>query len=461
MVNLIRYHASVASLGQLMFDIGLFFAALLLAVSLQHTGIQPLNIVLPAALLFGSVMALVNAVFGLYRREPPLEDGEFVRRAILAMLVGFPSAYAIYFVYSRGTVLQDATPYFVLFVLSLAIALRKPVLTRTTTTFFPRRILVIGTGQGALEVDQTARSLPAAGLSVVGFVPLPTPDEGLSVPRERLTPPGLSIPFLVSRLRVDEIVVAAREQRGGALPVDELLACRTLGVRITDLPRFYERMRGEVPVEALKASWLIYSEGFRQGLARRAVKRAFDIVMSALLLTLGIPVMLGAAIAIFFESHGPVIFRQERVGRGGRTFTVLKFRSMRADAERDGQARWASEKDDRVTRVGRILRKLRIDELPQLWNVLKGEMSLIGPRPERPCFVEELSKQIPFYAVRHTVNPGITGWAQVRCEYGASVEDAKRKLQFDLYYVKNHSLVLDLLIAVETIRVVLSGKGAR
>jgi sugar transferase (PEP-CTERM system associated) len=377
------------------------------------------------------------------------------------MLIGFPSAYATYFTYSRGTVLQDATPYFVLFVLSVAIALRKPLVTRTATAFFRRRILVIGTGHGAFEVEQTARALPAARLDVVGFVPLPTREEGLSVPRDRVTPAGLSIPELVSRLAVDEIVVAAREQRGGVLPVGELLVCRTLGVRVTDLPAFYERMRGEVPVEALKASWLIYGEGFRQGLVRRTVKRLFDVAMSALLLTLALPVILAAAIAIFFESPGPVIFRQERVGRGGRTFVLLKLRSMRADAESDGKPRWASEKDERITPVGRFIRKLRIDELPQLWNVLKGEMSLIGPRPERPIFVEELARQIPFYAVRHTVNPGITGWAQVRCEYGASVEDAKRKLQFDLYYVKNHSLVLDLLVALETIRVVLSGKGAR
>jgi sugar transferase (PEP-CTERM system associated) len=461
MVNLIRYHASVASLGQLMFDVGLFFAALLLAVHLQHTGTTPLNIIVPAALLFGAVMALVNAAFGLYRREPALEEGEFVRRAILSMLVGFPTAYAIYFMYSRGTVLHEATPYFILFLLSLAIALRKPFVARAANAFFQRRILVVGTGAGAYDVEQTVRALPGAGLSIVGFVPLPTREEGLAVPRERLTPPGLSIRELVSRLRVHEIVVAAREQRGGVLPVSELLDCRTLGVRVSDLPGFFERMRGEVPVEALKASWLIYGEGFRQGLARRAVKRAFDLVMAAVLLTLAIPVMLVTAIAIFLESGGPVIFRQERIGRGNRPFTLLKFRSMRTDAEKDGKARWAAEKDDRVTAVGRVIRKLRIDELPQLINVLKGEMSLIGPRPERPCFVAELTKEIPFYALRHTVHPGITGWAQVRCEYGASVEDAKRKLQFDLYYVKNHSLVLDLLIAAETVRVVLSGKGAR
>jgi sugar transferase (PEP-CTERM system associated) len=461
MVNLIRYHASVATLGQLVFDVGLFFAALLLAVHLQHSGATPLDIIVPAALLFGAVMVLVNAAFGLYRREPALDDAQFVRRAILSMLVGFPTAYAIFFVYSRGAVLHEATPYVILVALSVAIALRKPFVARAANAFFQRRILVVGTGAGALEVEQTVRGLPAAGLTIVGFVPLPTREEGLAVPRERLTPPGLSIPELVARLRVHEIVVAAREQRGGVLPVGELLDCRTLGVRVSDLPGFFERMRGEVPVEALKASWLIYGEGFRQGLARRAVKRAFDLVMAAVLLTLAIPVMLVTAAAIFLESGGPVIFRQERVGRGNRPFTLLKFRSMRTDAESDGKARWASEQDDRITAVGRVIRKLRIDELPQLVNVLKGEMSLIGPRPERPCFVAELAREIPFYALRHTVHPGITGWAQVRCEYGASVEDAKRKLQFDLYYVKNHSLVLDLLIAVETVRVVLSGKGAR
>jgi sugar transferase (PEP-CTERM system associated) len=310
-------------------------------------------------------------------------------------------------------------------------------------------------------VEQTVRALPAASTLVVGFVPLATREEAVAVPQERLTPPGVSICDLVARLRVDEIVVAAREQRGGVLPVSELLACRTLGVRVTDLPRFFERMRGEVPIEALKASWLIYGDGFRQGLARRSVKRTFDLLASAVLLVVAAPVMALTAIAISLESGGPVIFRQERAGRGGRPFVLLKFRSMRADAEADGKPRWATREDDRVTAVGRFIRKLRIDELPQLFNVLKGEMSLVGPRPERPGFVEDLAREIPFYQVRHTVKPGITGWAQVRCEYGASVEDAKRKLQFDLYYVKNHSLFLDLLIAFETIRVVLSGKGAR
>jgi sugar transferase (PEP-CTERM system associated) len=461
MVNLLRYHASVAALGQLMVDVGLFFAALLLAVLLQRPSTQPLMSILPSALLFGSIMALMNAAFGLYRREHPLEDGAFVRRAILAMLIGFPIAYAVYFTGSRGTVLQDATPYAVLFGLSLAIALRKPVLSRTAGALFPRRILVIGSGHAAFEVDQTVRALSGASTVVVGFVPLATREEGIAVPRERLTPPGMAITTLVSRLKVDEIVVAAREQRGGVLPIGELLACRAFGVRVSDLSGFFERMRGEVPIESLKASWLIYGDGFRQGVARRFVKRVFDLVASAVLLVVAAPVIVVTALAILAEGGGPVIFRQERVGRGGRTFTVLKFRSMRHDAEAGGKAQWAAEKDERVTAVGRLIRKLRIDELPQLLNVLAGEMSLVGPRPERPCFVADLAQEIPFYELRHSVKPGITGWAQVRWTYGASVEDSKRKLQFDLYYVKNHSLFLDLLIAIETIRVVLFAKGSR
>ena len=260
---------------------------------------------------------------------------------------------------------------------------------------------------------------------------------------------------------VHEVVVAVQDQRGGFLPVKELLACRLRGVRVTDLPGLYERVTGEVPVASLKASWLIYGEGFPQGLTRRLVKRAFDMAASLILLVVAAPVMLLTAIAIFLESGGPVIFRQERVGLGGRGFNVLKFRSMVTDAEKDGVPRWASSGDPRVTRVGRLIRKARIDELPQIFNVLKGEMSFVGPRPERPYFVDQLSEQVPFYGARHTVKPGVTGWAQVRYTYGATVEDAVRKLQFDLYYVKNHSVYLDLLILFHTIRVVLMGSGAR
>ncbi|HQR71469.1 MAG TPA: TIGR03013 family PEP-CTERM/XrtA system glycosyltransferase, partial [Burkholderiaceae bacterium] len=270
----------------------------------------------------------------------------------------------------------------------------------------------------------------------------------------------LRLQAIVERFHVNEVIVAAREQRGGALPMNDLLECRVAGVPVSDLSAFYERMRGEVPVDSLKASWLIYGEGFVQSPLRRWTKRAFDIVAAIALLLLALPVLLLSMLAIVIESGLPVFFVQERVGLGGRTFRILKLRTMGRDAERDGVARWATKGDARITRVGRVLRKLRIDELPQLVNVLNGDMSLVGPRPERPQFVDRLRTQIRFYDVRHSVKPGITGWAQIRYSYGASAEDAQRKLQFELFYVKNNSLLLDVLILAETVRVVLFGEGA-
>jgi sugar transferase (PEP-CTERM system associated) len=228
---------------------------------------------------------------------------------------------------------------------------------------------------------------------------------------------------------------------------------------VLDLAAFYERAKSEVPIDSLKASWLVYGHGFVQGRARQIAKRAFDILCSSVLLTLASPVMLLTVLAIKLDSPGPIIYRQERVGLGGRIFMCLKFRSMRTDAEKDGVARWAAKNDARVTRIGAFIRKTRIDELPQLLSVLKGEMSLVGPRPERPSFVAQLKEQIPFYDVRHSVKPGVTGWAQVRYSYGASLEDARRKHQFDLYYVKNNSLFLDLLVLIETVSVVLFREG--
>jgi sugar transferase (PEP-CTERM system associated) len=302
------------------------------------------------------------------------------------------------------------------------------------------------------------------GAVVVGFYPAGGPDEQSAegrAGRAPTFPSNLKLQAIVERFDVNEVIVAVREQRGGAVPVNDLLECRVAGIPVSDLPAFYERVRGEVPVDSLKASWLIYGEGFVQSSLRRMTKRLMDISAALVLLFLALPVLLVAMLAIVIESGLPVFFTQERVGRGGRTFKVLKLRTMRTDAEGDGVARWASAKDSRVNRVGRLLRKLRIDELPQLINVLSGEMSLVGPRPERPVFVEKLREQIRFYDVRHSVKPGLTGWAQIRYSYGASVDDARRKLEFDLFYVKNNTLVLDALILAETVRVVLFGEGAQ
>jgi sugar transferase (PEP-CTERM system associated) len=245
------------------------------------------------------------------------------------------------------------------------------------------------------------------------------------------------------------------------MPMRELLDCRLAGVQVTDMPTYFEQSVGQIRLDAVSAGWLIFGNGFNQGFVRTTVKRLFDLVSAAALIVLASPLMLITAIAIRLESPGPILYRQERVGLDGKSFDVVKFRSMRTDAEKDGVPRWASAGDSRVTRVGRVIRKVRVDELPQLFSVLMGKMSLVGPRPERPFFVEKLTQDIPFYAVRHSVKPGVTGWAQVSYQYGASQEDTIAKLQYDLYYVKNHSLFLDLVILFETIGVVLTGKGAQ
>ena len=293
---------------------------------------------------------------------------------------------------------------------------------------------------------------------MVGFLPVGG-NERIEVEPREVLPPG-SLLDVVRNLRVDEVIVAVRERRGGVLSLRELLDCKLLGTRILDLSSFFERVQGQVRLDSLRASWLIYGDGFRQGWTRTFVKRCFDLVVGTVLLLVAMPVMVLTALLIVLEDGAPIFYSQERVGRGGRPFRVIKFRSMRRDAEKDGKPRWASSNDDRVTRIGRFIRKLRIDELPQLFNVLNGDMSLVGPRPERPYFVDQLTQQIPFYAVRHCVKPGVTGWAQVRYQYGASVDDAAEKLQYDLYYVKNHSLILDTLVLFETVRVVLTGEGA-
>ena len=265
---------------------------------------------------------------------------------------------------------------------------------------------------------------------------------------------------IVANSQASTIVVALAERRG-AFPVREILDCKLRGVRIEDWPSFYEKLTGKIIVKHLRPSWLVFSEGFTRTRFTRLVKRAFDLALSILFLGLGWPVFLFVAIAIKLDTPGPVLLRQERVGERGRTFTLLKFRTMVKNAETLTGPVWATEKDPRITRVGRWLRKIRLDEFPQILNVLKGEMSFIGPRPERPHFVAQLQEKIPYYAKRHTVKPGITGWAQVRYRYGATIEDAEEKLQYDLYYVKNMSLFLDMLILLSSIQVVLFGKGAR
>lgn len=467
MLKVFQHHIPLSAIAELLADCVLcFFAVLLAAHGLDAsrydaigTGGWTTTQALAPAAAFALLMSLLYSVFGIYRSSSRVVGmWTLLGRASLALTVGAAIAYAVISVDKLGEHAVELLLHSVLYTLLGLVGARALFhVVRSTAVGHPR-VLIVGTGSEALAVADDLRQPGRAQRSVVGFYPAgaEVAVPGLARVFERHMP----LEEVVRRFHVDEVIVAVREQRGGNVPMDQLLACRLQGVPVLDLAGFYERTKGQVPTDSLKASWLVYGHGFVQGHLRTAAKRSFDIVCSLLLLTLAAPLMLLTALLIWLDSPGPVIYRQERVGLRGRTFLCLKFRSMRTDAEKDGVARWASKNDSRVTRVGAFIRKCRIDELPQLFSVLKGEMSLVGPRPERPSFVEQLQKEIPFYDIRHSVKPGVTGWAQVRYSYGASVEDARRKHEYDLYYVKNNSLFLDLLILVETVSVVLFREGA-
>jgi len=324
------------------------------------------------------------------------------------------------------------------------------------------RAIVLGTGMKAQECVELCKINPEQkGLKIVCYIPLPGEEHCVDPSKIQMRRESESLMSLAKRFNANEIIVAIQDRRGSNFPIQELLECKLHGIKVTDEADFFEREKGHLRVTSLYPSWLIFGGGFNQSSLRSAIKRSFDLIASVILLTVTLPVMLIAAICILIENGGPLIYRQERVGRGGETFMVLKFRSMINDAEKKGKPQWAETNDPRVTRVGSIIRKLRIDELPQIINVLKGEMSFVGPRPERPYFVEQLCNEVPYYNARHSIKPGITGWAQVRYRYGSSVKDAIEKLQYDLYYVKNHSLFLDIVIIIDTIEVIVLGKGGR
>jgi sugar transferase (PEP-CTERM system associated) len=453
----LRQYLSVAAVGQLLLEAAWFVAALILAIGLQRHGRGLSGFALAPALVYAAVVVAASGLVGLYRSDRKTPLAHFLWRTLGAIALGTAAAYAVLSLIPGGGSVRDvlldaAVLAFVGFVL-----LRKTVFARAD--HFANRVLVVGAGEEAIDLEQALEGFRHGEPDIVGFYPVP--GRATLVPSMRLLSRAEPLAAAVQRLRATEIIVAVRDQRGGIVPMDQLLECRLAGVPVRTVEGVYERLRGRVPVDALKGSWLVYADGFRQDWWRTFEKRLVDIVGSLVLLSVTLPVMAVAAIATFLESGFPVLYRQERVGRGGKTFVIWKFRSMYPDAEADGAPRWAQPDDPRVTRVGRFLRKSRIDELPQLLNVLKGDLSLVGPRPERPAFVAQLAREIPFYSARHSVKPGVTGWAQVRYAYGASREEAKKKLEYDLYYIKNHTLLLDVLILFETVRVVLRGEGAR
>lgn len=322
------------------------------------------------------------------------------------------------------------------------------------------RLLIVGTSPQAIALARELFDRRAElGVEIVGFVD-PDPSRVGAV----VLNPGVigtidDIPAIARTRGVNRVVVSLVDARG-RLPMEKLLGMKLSGIRFDHLPSLYEEYTGKIAVENLRPSWLIFSSGFEKTTRRWAAKRGLDILAGSVGIAIGMPLMVLIAAAVKATSRGPVFYHQQRVGLGGRLFTVHKFRSMRVDAEASTGAVWARPNDDRATIIGRFLRRARLDELPQLWNIVKGEMSLVGPRPERPEFVANLTKQIPFYGERHTVKPGLTGWAQVRYTYGASVEDALEKLQYDLFYIKNMSLSLDMLILLSTVKTVMLRRGS-
>jgi sugar transferase (PEP-CTERM system associated) len=404
-------------------------------------------------------MIALGTASGIYQGASRPTVGQSLGRAALMLGLTLPLTYLV-FRLLPGDVPHQSVVQAVAMLGVAAVVLRRVAVKHWGHQARQRtRVLVFGTGAAAETVGNTLRTSDP-DVEIVGYVPGPNEREP-AVPDAAILRSSESLTRSASALAVDEIVVALTERRAGSMPLRELLDCKLVGIKVYDLATHFEKRLGQIRLDYVNAGWLIFGDGFNQGALRTAVKRLFDVVFASLLIVLSAPFMLLAALLIKLDSRGPVLYRQERVGLNGTTFMVAKFRSMRTDAERDGKPRWATTGDDRVTRVGRVIRKLRVDELPQLFNVLRGEMSLVGPRPERPYFVDQLTREIPYFAVRHSVKPGVTGWAQVRYQYGATVEDSQEKLQYDLYYVKNHSLFLDLVVLFETVGVVLTGKGAR
>ena len=444
----------------------LLFGGVFVAVHLRYwndpaTQVAFGHILRLRALLVAVIVVLGMAALGLYQNY--LREnwrGLLIRQALgfglggIALLIlyyGIPATYI-----GRGVLGLALVTGFI------AVAIFRLVFLQVVDAeLFKRRVVVLGAGQRAALISQRMRRRSdSRGFRVVGYVQMG--QEAIAVPPNMILRPDRPMAEWARMMQVDELVVGPEDRRGG-LPMSELLECKQDGITVTELAAFFERESGQIKMNLVNPSWLVFSDGFDSSPLRRVTKRAFDIAAAFLVLLVAWPFMLLVALAIRIESGAtaPLFYRQERVGEHGRTFSLIKFRSMRTDAERDGVARWASKDDERVTRVGRFIRKGRLDELPQLWNVMHGDMSFIGPRPERPQFVDDFNSKIRYYPLRHCVKPGLTGWAQLRYPYGSSAEDAEEKLKFDLFYVKNHNLLFDLMILIQTVEVVLLRRGAR
>ena len=412
--------------------------------------------------VFVVVMVAMMTAMGLYHRNSRDEFTGVVLRVLLSFAAGFVLLSILYYAVPDLLVGRGVM------VLGLAFAFSGVFLSRLAFSKYldgedtaKEQILIVGSGNAASLINRALRrKADRRAFNIVGYVRYEDSDARVS--SEHVIPHDQPLLEIAKRYNIEEIVVAMDDARQ-QFPMHELLDCKLSGIAVTDLLTFFEMQAGKVMISLLKPSWLVFSDGFVVNEITVQMKRLFDMLASAAVLIVTLPIMAVTALALLLEGRfrSPVMYIQTRVGENGRSFNMYKFRSMVENAEQDGNAMWASENDDRITFVGNLIRKTRIDELPQLFNVLKGDMSFVGPRPERPEFVVKLKEEIPYYAERHRVKPGITGWAQICYPYGASVKDAVEKLQYDLYYIKNLSFFLDLLIIMQTLQVVLWGKGGR
>jgi sugar transferase (PEP-CTERM system associated) len=462
MFRLFKHYVPYAVLLLALFDFALLFlaaeAAWVIRANQISMFVDPLSTRVAPLLSFALALQCAMIAVGVYGVDAIQSLRFACARLLVAICLGVIFLSAVYF-WIPGKTLWRSNSLYAMGIAYVLLVLVRMVLGRALgSETFKRRILVLGAGKRADRLRRLGEG-KGASFTVVGHIDMGDVPSVIPTAVARAAIGSLS--DYVTRLNANEVVLALEERRN-AIPLDDLLRVRTEGVHVNEITTFLERETGRVDLRSTNPSWLIFSDGFSSGRRLSSVaKRIFDVTASLTLLVLTVPLVMLTALAIKLESKGPAFYRQSRVGLFGQDFDILKLRSMRTDAEASGQAKWAEKDDPRITRVGRVIRKLRIDELPQVWTVLKGEMSFVGPRPERPTFVAELATKMPYYHERHMVKPGITGWAQINYPYGANLQDARAKLEYDLYYAKNYTPFLDLVILLQTFRVILFPQGVR
>ncbi len=462
MIRIFRHYLSSAYLGLFFVELCVLFAAMYLGTELRFlysTSWYSDDYIILSSLIFSLVTTTSNVGIGLYRRSLSWDDYHLLPRIGVSFVSSMIVLLIIYYSFPEFTIARSVLLYTFAMALFGMLFCRYLFYTFINNKSLKKNVLVIGAGNNANHLINSNNDYMHCSFDIVACLALKETE--VVVKSHQVISEYESIFSIVKEFDIDEVVLALDDRRC-SIPMDDLLDCKVYGIDVIDLLTFYEREKSMIDLENIYPSWFVFSDGFANGGLRVFGKRTVDLIASTLLLIVSWPFMLLVACAIYLESgfKGPIFYRQTRVGELDKNFEVIKFRSMRTDAELNG-AQWATENDNRVTRVGGFIRKARLDELPQIWNVFRGTMSFVGPRPERPEFVDQFDKKIPYYRKRHRVKPGITGWAQLCYPYGANEYDAIQKLQYDLYYVKNYSLFLDITIIIHTVEVILWGKGAR